>query len=435
MVSEVINQNFTEDEITECVNQLKNNKSPGIDGIASEFLKLCKGTLVPYITEVLNYIIEFREFPDVWSCGIKSAIFKSGSRNQVDNYRGITILPIMEKIFEIAGYKRLYFVNEAFDDVDKFNGGFVCDSRTSDNMFIVDGLIERQLALGKQLFVCFVDFAKAFDLVNRHILFYKIIRNGWKGRVIDTIRSLYKQGHFRVKCAGKISPPILNQLGVNQGASGLLFRKYMQDISEYLSKEVGVCVSKEIVVHLLWADDLILFSDSAEGLQKQLGGLYKYCGNNHMIVNETKIKVMCFGKNTKIQVKYNGVLVEQVNQYKYLGNILTSVKKQNQGVFANNYEYLCYQSLKAIYCFRKKMKDIGYIPPKIMFYIFATLVRHILTYGSDVWEISKKGLSQLDKVFLHFARCVNLQHVTQLFMGNVDSFHPAYFAKLTLYAS
>ena len=80
----------------------------------------------------------------------------------------------------------------------------------------------------------------------------------------------------------------------------------MQDISEYLSKEVGICVSKEIVVHLLWADDLILFSDSAEGLQKQLDGLYKYCAKNHMIVNETKNKVMCFGKNTEIQVKYNG---------------------------------------------------------------------------------------------------------------------------------
>ena len=76
----------------------------------------------------------------------------------------------------------------------------------------------------------------------------------------------------------------------------------MQDISEYLSKEVGVCVSKEIVVHLLWADDLILFSDSAEGLQWQLDGLYDYCANNHMIVNETKTLVMCFDKNTEIQV-------------------------------------------------------------------------------------------------------------------------------------
>ena len=234
---------------------------------------MCKGILVPYITEVLNDIIEFREFPDVWACGIRSALFKNGSRAQVDNYRGITILPIMEKIFEIAVYRRLYFVNEAFDDVDKFNGGFVCDSRKSDNLLIVndliDNLIKRQLALGKPLFVCFVDFANAFDLINRYILFYKIIKNGLKGRVIDTIRSLYKQGHIHVKCAGKISPPISNQLGVNQGgvASGLLFRKYMQDISDYLSKEVGVCISKEIVVHLLSADDLNLFSDSVDGLQ------------------------------------------------------------------------------------------------------------------------------------------------------------------------
>ena len=69
----------------------------------------------------------------------------------------------MEKIFEIVFYKCLYFLNEAFDDVDKFNGGFVYDNRTSDNMLIFNGLIERQLALGKPLFVCFVDFAKVYD--------------------------------------------------------------------------------------------------------------------------------------------------------------------------------------------------------------------------------------------------------------------------------
>ena len=92
--------------------------------------------------------------------------------------------------------------------------------------------------------------------------------------MIDTIRSLHKQGHFRVKCAGKISRPILNQLCVNQGgvASGLLLRKFMQDISDYLGKEAGVYISKEIVVHILWVDDPILFPDSVEGLQKQLNG-------------------------------------------------------------------------------------------------------------------------------------------------------------------
>ena len=125
-----------------------------------------------------------------------------------------------------------------------------------------------------------------------------------------------------------------------------------------------------------------------------------------MIVNETKITVMYFGKCIEIRVKYNGVLVEHINQYKYLGSILIPVRKQNQDVFADNYKYLCNKALKAIYCFRKKVKKIGVIPPKIMLYIFDTLVRPILTYGSDVWGISKKGPTQVDKVFLQFARCV-----------------------------
>ena len=76
----------------------------------------------------------------------------------------------------------------------------------------------------------------AFDLVNRHILFYKLINQGWSGRVIDTMRNFYSKTYFRVKINGRISPPIANHVGVNQGGnvSGLLFRKYMADLSEYL---------------------------------------------------------------------------------------------------------------------------------------------------------------------------------------------------------
>ena len=89
-------------------------------------------------------------------------------------------------IFETAVHNRLSFINEAFDKIDKRNGGFLKGSRTSDNMFILNGMIERQLIKGKPLYVCYVDFSKAFDVVNRHILFYKIIKSGWHGRVVDT---------------------------------------------------------------------------------------------------------------------------------------------------------------------------------------------------------------------------------------------------------
>ena len=62
--------------------------------------------------------------------------------------------------------------------------------RTADNMFILNGIVQKQLLIGKSLYVCFVDFSKAFDLVNRTILFYKVMRSGWSGRVVDTLRSL-----------------------------------------------------------------------------------------------------------------------------------------------------------------------------------------------------------------------------------------------------
>ena len=189
----------------------------------------------------------------------------------------------------------MVFVSEAFQDTDEFNGGFRKGSRTTDNTFILLGLIQRQLFLGKSLYLCMVDFSKAFDLVNRHTLFYKLMKQGYHGgRVIDTVRSLYRKTYFKVKCDGMLSTPILDQLGVNQGgnASPTLFRTYLTDLCDYLEKHVGLCISETIMAHLLWADDLVLISDSEPGLQKQLDGLSKFCSKNLMIVNELKTKVL-----------------------------------------------------------------------------------------------------------------------------------------------
>ena len=131
--------------------------------------------------------------------------------------------------------------------------------------------------MGKQLCICYVDFPMAFDLVHRHELFYKLIKQGWSGRVIDTMRHFYSKHYFGLKLNGRISPPIPNHIGVNKegNVSGLLFRKYLSsDLDEYLYKEVGICVEDTNILHLVWADDLILGSDSSDGLRRQLSGLF-----------------------------------------------------------------------------------------------------------------------------------------------------------------
>ena len=226
-VEEVINENFTIEEIECALDTLKSNKSPGNDRIPAEFIQECKNILSNTIATVFNHMIEQRDFPDAWSGGIRSAVFKYGKRNVVDNFRGITILPIMEKVFEAVVYRRLAFVNDAFASHDKYNNAFLEENRTSDNLFVLNGLVEKQLTINKCLYVCYIDFSKAFDMVNRTILFYKLVSSGWRGRVIDTFRSLYGKTHFRVKRNGRLSRPIQNNLGVNQGgiSSGLMLVK------------------------------------------------------------------------------------------------------------------------------------------------------------------------------------------------------------------
>ena len=206
------------------------------------------------ICTVLNYILEREDFPKIWSEGIRSSVFKAGDKLDTNNYRGITVLPVFEKKIEIIVQRRFDYVNEAFSRTDKYNRGFLKRCRTADKLFILQGLVERQLNLNQNLFVVFVDFKQAFDIMNRDILFYKIIKSGLHGRWLNTLRSLYSKTSIRVKHSGKLSDSILQQMGVNQGgnASPTIFREYLADLSDYLPKHTGVCISDaEILVHLL----------------------------------------------------------------------------------------------------------------------------------------------------------------------------------------
>ena len=342
----------------------------------------------------------------------------------------------MEKIFEIVVYNRLSFLNEALDKYDKWNGGFMKNVRTADNMFILNGIVQKQLLIGKSLYVYFVDFSKAFDLVNRNILFYKLMRSDWSGRVIDTLRSLYSKTKFRLKCSGMLSPAILNEIGVNQGGvcSGLLFRKYVADLEQYLMSEMGICIDETIIGHLLWADDLILFSDTITGLQKQLDGVMKFCSHNRMIVNESKTKFMQFGKRKNLEVYFNGSKIDEVLEYKYLG-VIRAIQQAGQDIFLCNYQYLCDQAHKAIFCAQRTTKNIEPLTPEMYFYLFDSLVRPILTYGSEVWGFCKSGLLDLDRVFLRYMRCIlRVKATTSNFIviGECGQFPPSVSCHISL---
>ena len=154
------------------------------------------------------------------------------------------------------------------------------------------------------LIVCFVDFSRAFDLINRHILFYKLIKAGLRGRIVDTMRSLYAKTQFRLKCKGSLNQLLATSTGVNQdgNASSCLFRRYLADIGDCLSTPADVCFEEEVLLHLLWADDLQLVSDTTDGFQKQINGLANFCSQNLMILNEMKLTILYLRKIKETQM-------------------------------------------------------------------------------------------------------------------------------------
>ena len=125
-----------------------------------------------------------------------------------------------------------------------------------------------------------------------------------------------------------------------------------------------------------------------------------------MLINEIKTKIMVFGSNEEVIIEFNNKIIEQVIQYKVLGCILHSVHRVNSDPFKMNYDCLCDQARKSLFSVKQKLKVIGPIPPQTMFYIFNSLLKPIITYGSDVCGINKSGRGVIDKYFVQFAKHV-----------------------------
>ena len=406
--SDMINRNFTVEEIESAIDYLKNGKSAGIDCIPPEFLKASKSTISQDLCHIFNYIIETRDFPADWAVGLRSAIYKSGIKSSTLNYRGVTVLPMFEKIFEILVQKRIEYIDEVFDNQDRYNGGFKKGSRTADNIFILMGLIHRQLSLGLILILILVDFSKAFDRINRAILFYKIKKSGLRGRVIDTLISLYSKTSYRVKHEGKLSELITESIGVLQGGntSPLLFNKYMFDLKDYLDNSTGVCTLEEIIVHMLWADDLFMVSTAPEHAQKQLDDLAAYTSPNQLIANEIKTKFMVFGNSDTFTLRLNGKRIKRVKSSKCLGIIVNSIQTLQGDIFRVNPEYLKDKARKSVFSFINRVKRIGTTSPKCMFNLYECLTQPILLYGSDLWGFSKTSTASIDLLLNWFLRLV-----------------------------
>ena len=343
------------------------------------------------ILKFFNSILTNTWISKEWLTSLITAIHKKGSKDDPNNYRGISLMSCLFKLFLTILNNRITDFALERNILSPNQLGFVQMNRTSDPHIILNNIIRKYCHNKKKnIFGCFVDFSKAFDSVPRDILLAKLKDRGIDGKVYEIIRKIYTEDIAVVKFGNKASEPFKTNKGVRQGCvlSPLLFNIFLSDIQGVFD----ICgdnptLSDVEISSLIWADDILILSETPEGLQAKLDNLGVYCSKNKLKVNTDKTKIMTFTKSGKL-LKHNFYFgkkqLSNVRKYKYLGFIVTP-----SGEIKTGLEDLRVRALRAITKIRKALGPLFQQNVWNTMYLYNYLVMPILLYTSDFWGTLK----------------------------------------------
>merc|ERR1739840_50068 len=300
--------------------KLNPNKSTGIDGIKSKFLKDGANVIKSVITHIVNLSIETETVPDELKSAIVKPLFKKNSRLEAGNYRPVSILCIVSKIIERAIYVQVQDYLKDNKLLYEFQSGFRKSYSTDTCLINLMDHIRTLTSKGNYVGMVLLDLQKAFDTVDHEILCNKLEAMG-----INFTKwfQSYLGGRKQIVVANGInSEPGTVNCGVPQGSilGPLLFLCYVNDMPISLKCKL-----------LLYADDsalLVSGSDPniiAETLSNELKSCRQWLIDNKLSLHLGKTEAILFGSKRKLRkvttfaVKCDNEIIQNVHSVKYLG--------------------------------------------------------------------------------------------------------------------
>ena len=307
------------------------------------------------------------------------------------NWRGITLTSIIAKLFSLILLDR---IQKPLDNTLRDEqAGFRCGRGCRDQIFVLRHIIQQSVEFRRPLVMAFVDFEKAFDSVNRDVL-WKVLRHyGLPQKYVDLICAL----HCGTKCQVLVNKTLTDSFEVNSGVlqggvmSPLLFACLIDYILKVTvqDKRRGIpWVDGKYLIDLDYADDIVIFAETIEDLQSILNDLDDNAKKAGIKINIKKTKIMITEDAVPGQVMLHNKVIEEVNEFRYLGTIVARngsmeaefnerMRKANQAM----------GMLSAVW----KSHRLS-VHSKVRLYI--TLVRSILLYGHESWYSNESVCSR-----------------------------------------
>ena len=392
-----LNKPIDMEELQNVIKKMKNKKAEGVDKIANDMIKYFPEKILKVVLCLFNKFLKSGEILNEWCEGLITPLYKENEKNNPDNYRGICISNALLKCLCLILNNRLKLFCHENELIASEQIGFREKSRTSDHIFTLKHLVTNHLNAkkGNKVFACFIDLRKAYDSINHKALFHKLRKYNINGNFLSLIQNLYQKTKCAVKVNGRRTDFFQYSKGVRQGCplSPLLFNLFINGIVKCLNKNNPKPLKlNQNISCLLYADDLVIFSSSKEGLQKSLDAAANYFSKWNLDINYDKTKCMIFNKRGdkgKHEFNIKGNIIKNVKVYKYLGIHISSKNCS----LKNSLNELAKKANRALFSLKSNL-NLMKMPVGLVLKLFDTMIVPILLYGAEVWVATGKYLPE-----------------------------------------
>ena len=376
---------ITTNEIEKALRRLNKKASPGADKVSGNLLFAGREVLMPLYKLFFNKLFSHATQPKILSINYLKPIFKKGDNSDPENYRGIAVGSALTKVFSLIILDRLETMTQNSHPISPNQIGFKKSHRTSDHIFVLKTIINKIVKNNKKkLYVAFIDFRKAYDKINRTLLFLKLQKLGINGLLYKNIKALYESVIYLIRVTGGTLEPIHSKFGLKQGGvlSPLLFNLYIDDIRELFDNKCDpVTLFNDPISHLLYADDLALLSTTQSGLNECLHRLERFCTTWQLEVNIKKSNIIIFNSPGHLicgpKFFFQGKPLELARSYCYLGIDLVC-----SGSFRTAQINLMEKARKAMFPLLSAISQFK-LPCGKSLKFFHSMIRPIALYNSE----------------------------------------------------
>ena len=389
------------EEIELALQGMKKGKAVGEDGTTCEMMTTTGDFFIEKMTGLTNMIYNTGYVPLDMRDNIFVTIPKQPGTTECGKHRTISIMSQMGKIpLRVLNARIKGNIQE---NVESVQYGFRKGKGTRNAMFILRMIIERAVEMQRNVYLCFVDFQKAFDTVEHEQLMALLQRIGIDGKDLRLIVNLYWDQRAAVRVDKRKSGWVEITKGVRQGCvlSPDLFSLYGQTVMEDIQDIEGIKVGGINVNNLRYADDTVLVADSEENLQMMVNTLNEACTLKKLKINTKKTEVMGIMKGEQklmVNIQLENRRIKQVENFTYLGSVIADDGKSETEIKKRiGVAKMAYNKMKRI------LSNMS-MTLSLRIRLLKCYVWSVLLYGCETWTVSKKIRKRIEAAEMWFYR-------------------------------